>query len=309
MQNQVLVRQLLAAISLLLAACGAQSAADATPSATAALIAYSTVTPTATIASDDDCEINIEQPSPTPFSYTVVAGDTFFTIAARQGISLDALLAANPGVDPRVLAPGTLLIIPVDGSSTPVASLPTPTAVPLSVTSPYCYSSAAGELWCFLLLENRNDAALENISGVVQLLDEEGEVVTNIEAVAPLNVLAAGERMPLVAFLSEPPAEWASAQGQLFSAYFLGTGAESYLPATIADLQLSADEGRYRVQGSVELNGEASSVWVLAIAYDAEEQPVGVRRWESDGDLDFDFWVYSLGPEISEVEVLVEARP
>jgi hypothetical protein len=295
--------------TVFLAACSGAGGADATPSATPLVVSYTTVTPTATLTPDASAEINIEQPTPTPFVYTVVAGDTFFTIAARQNISLDALLAANPGVDPRVLAPGAQLIIPVDGSSTPVASLPTPTAVPLLVGAPHCYSSAASELWCFLLLENDNDAALDNISGVVQLLDANGEVLTSIEAVAPLNVLPAGERMPLVAFVSDPPSGWVSAQGQLLSAYFLGSGAEGYLPAEIQDLQLSPTEGRMRVQGHVQPSGEPGSVWVLAVAYDASGQPVGVRRWESEGALDFDFWVYSLGPQIAEVEVLVETRP
>jgi tetratricopeptide (TPR) repeat protein len=45
-------------------------------------------------------------------TYIVVAGDTAIHIARRYGISLDALLAANPGLEPRRLRVGQVLSIP-----------------------------------------------------------------------------------------------------------------------------------------------------------------------------------------------------
>lgn len=44
--------------------------------------------------------------------YTIRAGDTFYNIARRQNISLDALLAANPGVDPDRLQIGQVICLP-----------------------------------------------------------------------------------------------------------------------------------------------------------------------------------------------------
>ncbi|HEY8361977.1 MAG TPA: LysM domain-containing protein, partial [Tissierellaceae bacterium] len=38
--------------------------------------------------------------------YTVRQGDTFFSIARTFGISVDAIIAANPGVDPNRLFVG-----------------------------------------------------------------------------------------------------------------------------------------------------------------------------------------------------------
>jgi hypothetical protein len=61
--------------------------------------------------------------------------------------------------------------------------------------------------------------------------------------------------------------------------------------------------------------GTANTLWVLATAYDAAGDVVGVRRWESpsalpvDAPISFDFLVSSVGPAIDRVEFLAEARP
>ena len=49
---------------------------------------------------------------PNTTSYTVKAGDTFFRIARAHNVSLDALLAANPGIDPDRLQVGQVICIP-----------------------------------------------------------------------------------------------------------------------------------------------------------------------------------------------------
>lgn len=54
-----------------------------------------------------------------PKQYTVKAGDWLYKIARENGVSPEALIAANPKINPdAVLIPGTVLTIP--GSSTPV---------------------------------------------------------------------------------------------------------------------------------------------------------------------------------------------
>ncbi|SET64653.1 LysM domain-containing protein [Natronincola peptidivorans] len=59
--------------------------------------------------------------------YTIRAGDTFYNIARRLNISLDALVAANPGVDPDRLFIGQVICIP---------AAPPPTTCPVG-TTPY----------------------------------------------------------------------------------------------------------------------------------------------------------------------------
>jgi len=50
---------------------------------------------------------------PNTFAYTVQPGDTMFTIAQRFGVSLDALVAANPQIpDPSRIFPGQIVCVP-----------------------------------------------------------------------------------------------------------------------------------------------------------------------------------------------------
>ncbi len=96
----------------LVAACG--GAATPTPAPTAVL------TPAPT-------DIFVESPEPTvvpskapaasatPVAgqrYKVKKGDTMWAIAQKFGVSLAALKAANPKVDPKAMRVGTILVIP-----------------------------------------------------------------------------------------------------------------------------------------------------------------------------------------------------
>jgi LysM repeat protein len=295
-----------------LAAC-APSASDsvASPSVLAPVVLYRTPTPSEAVVPVQD---SLEQPSPTPYIYVVVKNDTFFSIALHFNISLQALEAANPDVNARFLIPGTQLLIPFGDQISLATAFPTLTPVAAQVGAPQCYSTAAGELWCFLLVVNDSDQAMENLSGAVQLVSASGDLLALVEAVAPLDVLPAGSQMPLVAFFANPPEDWQNAQGQVLTGFWLPNGDEHYLELGPLDFNWTPDAATQlaaHVQGLAHLKGEeaAQSVWVLAVAYDASRRVVGVRRWESGGDLEFDFWVYSLGPEISDVQVVVEAQP
>ena len=50
---------------------------------------------------------------PGGFLYRIRPGDTYFQIAQRFGTTIDALVAANPGVDPGNLIIGQVICIPV----------------------------------------------------------------------------------------------------------------------------------------------------------------------------------------------------
>ncbi len=52
-------------------------------------------------------------PCPNGFYYTIRAGDTLFLLSQRFGVSVDAIIRANPGIDPNNLQIGQVICIPV----------------------------------------------------------------------------------------------------------------------------------------------------------------------------------------------------
>lgn len=50
-------------------------------------------------------------------SYTIKAGDTFFSIAQSHGTTVEKIQAANPGVDPKKLQVGQVIKLPSSGGS------------------------------------------------------------------------------------------------------------------------------------------------------------------------------------------------
>ncbi|TAK11364.1 MAG: LysM domain-containing protein [Anaerolineae bacterium] len=308
-------------LSLLLAACS-PSPDTASTEGEPRLTPYHTVTPTQPAPSATPLPPDaptVAPPTPTPFIYTVNTGDTMLAIALNFGITLDELLTANPGVDPRFLSVGTALTIPTAGQG-PAASLPSPTPVAVSLAEPYCWPTADDGLWCFLPVSNPGAAGLENLEARLTLVNAQGEPLASAIATTLLNLLPAGQSLPL-AVLFEPPApEYAGVRAELLAALPVDPSGGRYLYATLADPAVRiADNGlSAALVGRISLpdtSPSATRVWVAAVALDAEGRVVGIRRWENEapleggGSLGFSFNVYSLSGPIVEVLLLVEARP
>jgi LysM repeat protein len=248
--------------------------------------------------------------------YIVVQGDTLIGIAGRYGITPEMLIAANPGVQAAVLPVGTQLIIPA-GDATPPESLPTP--VPLSIQRARCWIESDGGLWCFALLPNPTADTLENLSAEFTLLDAGGHEFASGTAFGLLDILPPGESVPLA--IHFPPQEKTefSVTAHMLTALRLLSGDTRYLPVILENILVTVDSSGRTAQASGRVimsgAGTASTLWVLATAYDTEGNVVGVRRWESTsvlstgGLVSFDFLVSSVGPVIDRVKFLAEARP
>jgi|SRR5271157_42650 len=256
-------------------------------------------------------------PSPTPFLYTVAEGDTLSGIASRYHVSLEGLIAANPGIQPSLLVIGSRLTIPVGPAS---EGEPTPTAVPLAFTQARCWAGPQGGQWCFALVRNDYAETLENLSAQFSLWSPGGQVIASQTTFAPLDILPAGQSMPLAVYFPPPLAEAVVPHLQILTSTRLLPGDPRYLPAVLENSLISVDwSGRSAaVSGRIHLSastGTAQTVWVLASAFDAAGEVVGVRRWEASSplsagnDLEFNFQVASVGPGIARADLLVEARP
>ncbi len=97
----------------LVAACG--GAATPTPSPSGA----ATPAPTDLFVDTPSPSVLPNEATPTPEAspvagkrYVVKRGDTMYVIALRNGITVAALKAANPKVNPNAMRIGTVLVIP-----------------------------------------------------------------------------------------------------------------------------------------------------------------------------------------------------
>jgi len=308
------MRRCLVCLFLLLSLTACQAKVIATPNLgtaapyqTAALTQTPTVIPALT---------EISLPTPTTTTYTVVQGDTFSSIAQKAGVTLQALQAANAGVSTNALSVGTKLVIPT-GNAMP--GEPTPSAAPLPVLQAHCWPETTGGLWCFGLVQNSYAETLENISAQFELLEAGGQPTDRQVVYGLLDIIPAGAAMPLAAHFAGPVQAGAGLRVTVLTAIRLLPGDTRYLPVQLENSLVSVEaSGRSaEVAGQVVLTGAgtAKTLWVLATAYDAAGNVVGMRRWESvdtlsaDAPVTFDFPVSSVGPGIARVELLAEARP
>lgn len=259
---------------------------------------------------------NVPVPSATPFTYKVAPGDTMSGIALHFAVRLDDLLAANPGVIPEALSVGQALKIPASSAGSGNSQSAAP--VPADIGAVNCYPSAAG-LYCMALVHNPLPVPLENVMLLVSLLDHNGRALASQEAFLPLDILPSGSSLPAYAFF---PAQAPGLQpvAQLISSIRLNRSDPRYLSVADRNVLVSIDwnGSSAQLQGQIVLGAPkkaAHSLWLAGVAFDQEGQIVGFRRWEWQGDLQpggaqaFAFSVYSLGPPITRVDVIAEARP
>lgn len=264
-------------------------------------------------------------PTLTPVYYTVQEKDDMFGIAWRYGISVEALKTANPSVIPEWMGVGTVLLIPLTpqaaSSTSPTLTFtPTPTALYSKVHDPACYPDGIGGLTCFILVENRTEKDLENVGGVLTLRDTQSGETIQQNGIMLLNLLRANTAQPIFLRLEGPIPEQYTLSFEVDVIFPVPENDDRYLELTLSDVRIdySQDQRSAEVTGSLQLLAEDQTsdlIWVLAVAYDANERVVGIRRYEapqplSSGEsLAFSFFVYSMHGSIERVDLLTEARP
>lgn len=243
-------------------------------------------------------------------------------------ISAQAIMTANPSVDPRSMSVGTSLLIPITPTPEPTATAtnefeptatpePSATPDPSDLGEPDCYSDALGGLWCFILVDSANTGALENVSATVIL--NSGDQTREETATLPLNLLPEGDSLPLIAYFQPPVFEDYTASVNIgFSLPVMADDAR-YLDAEITEQVVNFNDSALgaTVSGVIHLpegGPDAAYVWVSAAAFDIDGRIVAVRRWDSmdsssaGSDLPFELTLYSLAGAIDRVDLVVEAR-
>lgn len=248
-------------------------------------------------------------PTPTPFKHAIEPGETLYGIAIKYNVSFDRLVSANPGLDPRLLTVGTEVIIPLTDEESP----PTPTPYPIISEKPACYPTTDGNLYCYALVENDQNISLENISLAFNIFNEDQELVRSQIGFSPLNTLFPGQKIPIGALIPDTAADQDLITTTLLTAY--PSNLQNPL-VLISDhsLEYFQENTNAHVMGTYEIlveDVEGRQVWVVGVGYH-QGKPVAVRKWISTIDIEqgspypFDFYLYSLGPEIDSVQLFSE---
>lgn len=265
----------------------------------------------------------LPSPSATPRTYSIKQGDTLLGIALLYGVTVDAIQAANPQLNPNLMVVGSTLIVPAGADAkAPADSLPTATPLPVRLDGVHCAAGQDGGAWCFVVAHNPQKRGIESVSVVIRIADENGKSMQSQVAYSMLNLLPGKGTLPLAVYFPAPVPKTIQASAELLTALPVDVGNNRYLPARLDKVKtdILADGLSAKVSGVVTLDkgsATAHQVWVLLVAYDASRQVIGLRRWEIAADqvlkagkqAPFAETVYSTGGKISRVTALVEARP
>jgi LysM repeat protein len=282
-----------------------------TATSTALPTGFSSPTPSPTLTS-----------TPTQVYYEIQLGDDMYSIGWRFGVSPQAIMTANPSINPNLMIVGTELLIPITPTPEPTESQqseisPQPTQAQFTLLEPACYPESLGGLWCFILVENDTEEAFENISAMLTL--QQGVETRQKVAIMPLNLLPAGKSLPLVVYFEPPvsPSYTIAAEVDFYLPVMADD--DRYLETEIEDLAIEYRDTRKVAQVSGELRllpgqPDAAYAWIHATAFDDQENVVAVRRWtlnemfKPETSQLFTLNLYSLAGEIERVELLVEAH-
>jgi LysM repeat protein len=256
-------------------------------------------------------------PTPTPRTYTVRQGDTYGSIAATFGVTVDDLIKANPSVDPNALPIGQVLVIPVRpaGSETPQ---PTPTPVGLGVDPPDCYVQPSGGKWCLVLVNNPEADPVSSVFIRFSLYaSAAADPSVSREVPLPLTVLPAGARTVAAAFFPPDQAQGAVARVELVSAI--------RTPETpgILPLVVTGEEPRPRTDGlelSITFRIDsaepitANRLDAVLVLLDHSGKPVGFRilrsqgEWPSGAEHALTLGAFLLAGRMDSYEFILQAR-
>ncbi len=245
--------------------------------------------------------------------HIIEKGETSLQIAIDHNMTMEQLALLNPGVDLEMMMVGDILIVPDEGSASFEDFLNELYSKMVRVDDLHCEVEADNSALCLFHLTNLTELPLFDVEVKAFVRDEKAGTGQSESPVALMQIMP-GESLPV--FLSIPgifdsavnasvnvtklsQSEYLSSSFRISSELFRQT--DLFLPDRIG------------VTSVIAFNSEGNEAYrqkkinVLAAAYAADGQLVGVRSLYSDYYSRLDITVYSTGPAIDSVKLFLEA--
>lgn len=219
--------------------------------------------------------------TPTPIVYRVQSGDTLLAIAAKFGISAEAIQETNGIVDPRRLQIEQELIIPRPEEEAEQPPTPTPTPPPMKIQRLSFQQTPVGSLWALGEIYNLGSDPISEVMIQVSLFDGSGQLLAGEAAFPQLDVVSPGQAVSFAILFTDPPRQFAQYQAVVLAGVPMSTNTRYYLDLVTSDLQGQAiDAARYQVKGDLQNIGasDAQNLRLLVTAYDDQDHVVAVRQ-------------------------------
>ena len=215
--------------------------------------------------------------SPTPFIYSVIAGDNLEAIAQRHGVATAEIVALNPGLDPALLLVGQELVMPAAAApEVPVLDETVASGVTPGQTG--VYETTSGR-WVIGTIGNGSGGAVENVQVSVELLTAEQAVVAQETVWIPGNVIPVGASAPF-AVLFEEVVDGATARATVTGSNPVPQPGQRHLDLAVTEAAVAAQGAHYLVTGTLQNNGSdgAEEIVVVATLYDEEGNVTGYQQ-------------------------------
>ncbi len=225
-------------------------------------------------------------PSPPPQTYIVQVDDTLLDIAIQFDVAFEALVAANPAIDPELLQIGQQLRIPSAPREAEIAisTLPAPS---LALAAPNCYPTPTDGITCLGMVYNSNGQSLERVAVEVQLFGSgDLPLATGQATVEQATIPPEGVAPYRVTFPDVQPEQVEGVSVRLVAGTVASSAGQGAM-LRLEDARLTQTGRSYTYRAQVVNVGDevAAAPRVVVTLLDANEDVYGYRVWEGDAPL------------------------
>jgi LysM repeat protein len=219
-------------------------------------------------------------PTATPVLYAIQPGDTLFDLAIRMGISLEQLLALNPGLQPELLSIGQSIVLPPQPTPAgqPAAIAPAATGQ-LTIQGLNWAADYSGRSWVFGELVNQGPGAVRDVRVRVAFQADTGAELAVYEVwTAPDTILPGGKAVFGILANEDVSDAWHPLAAVVAADATAAEGVHFDLAAE--EVRVTIGGGLVTYEGRVRNRSDrpANQIVIVAVFYDDRARILGYRQ-------------------------------